>query len=63
MSFVHLHTHSHYSILEGLPKPKDYAKKAASLGMSAVALTDTGNIHGCHEFYKYCKDAGVKPIL
>jgi len=31
--------------------------------MKAVALTDTGNIHGCHEFYKYCKEAGVKPIL
>lgn len=63
MSFVHLHTHSHYSILEGLPKPKDYVKKAKSLGMKAVALTDTGNIHGCHELYKYCKEEGIKPIL
>jgi DNA polymerase-3 subunit alpha len=55
MSFVHLHNHSHYSILEGLPKPKDYVKKAKELGMSAVGLTDSGNIHGCHEFYKECK--------
>ena len=63
MSFVHLHTHSHYSILEGLPKPKDLVKKAKSLGMNALALTDTGNLHGCHEFYKECKSAGINPIL
>ena len=63
MSFVHLHCHSHYSILEGLPKPGDYVKKAKELGMEAVALTDTSNIHGCHEFYKACKSEGIKPIL
>ena len=63
MSFVHLHNHSHYSILEGLPKPKDYIKKAVELGMEAVALTDTSNIHWCHEFYKEAKSAGIKPIL
>jgi DNA polymerase-3 subunit alpha len=55
MSFVHLHCHSHYSILEGLPKPADYVKKAKELGMEAVALTDTSNVYGCHEFYKACK--------
>jgi DNA polymerase III alpha subunit len=38
-----------------LPKPEQYAKKAKELGMEAVALTDTSNIHGCHEFYKACK--------
>ena len=63
MPFVHLHTHSHYSILEGLPKPKDLVKKAKSLGMNALALTDTGNLHGCHEFYKACRDEGINPIL
>ncbi len=63
MPFIHLHTHSHYSILEGLPKPKDLVKKAKSLGMNALALTDTGNLHGCHEFYKECKSAGINPIL
>ena len=63
MSFVHLHNHSHYSILEGLPKPGDYVKKAKELGMEAVALTDTSNIHGCHEFYKTCKSEGIKPIM
>lgn len=63
MSFVHLHNHTHFSILEWLPKPKDYIKKAAKLGMPAIAITDTNNIHGCHELYKYAKDEGIKPIL
>ena len=63
MSFVHLHTHSHYSILEWLPKPKDYVKKAKELWMTALALTDTGNLHGCHEFYKACKEEWINPIL
>ncbi|MDD2871632.1 MAG: DNA polymerase III subunit alpha [Candidatus Gracilibacteria bacterium] len=61
--FIHLHNHSHYSILEGLPKPKDYVKKAVDLGMTAVAITDTSNVHGCHELYKECKYAGIKPIM
>jgi DNA polymerase-3 subunit alpha len=61
--FIHLHNHSHYSILEGLPKPKDYVKKAVELGMSAVAITDTANLHGCHELYKEAKSAGITPIL
>ncbi len=63
MSFVHLHNHSHYSILEWLPKPIDYVKKAKELEMEAVALTDTSNIHGCHEFYKACIHEWIKPIL
>ncbi|MBB1564739.1 DNA polymerase III subunit alpha [Candidatus Gracilibacteria bacterium] len=61
--FVHLHNHSHYSILEGLPKPKDYVAKAVELGMKAVCLTDTSNIHGCHELYKEAHYAGIKAIL
>ncbi len=63
MSFVHLHNHTHFSILEWLPKPKDYVKKAKSLWMPAVAITDTSNIHGCHELYKYAIEAWIKPIL
>ncbi len=63
MAFVHLHNHTHYSILEGLPKPKDYVKRAKELGMTALAITDTGNTHGCHEFYKACKAEGINPIL
>ncbi len=62
-SFVHLHVHSQYSLLEATCKTKDLAKKAAALGMPAVALTDYGNMFGAIEFYFACKDAGVKPIL
>jgi len=63
MAFVHLHTHSHYSILQWLPQPSDYVKKAKELGMTAVALTDSNNIHGCLELYKAAKKEGIKPIL
>ncbi len=61
--FIHLHNHSHYTILEWLPKPKDYVKKAVELWMTAVAITDTSNVHGCHELYKECKYAWIKPIM
>ena len=61
--FVHLHNHSHYSILEWLPKPKDYVAKAVELWMKAVCLTDTSNIHGCHELYKEAHYAWIKAIL
>jgi DNA polymerase-3 subunit alpha len=63
MSFVHLHLHSQYSLLEATCRPKDIAKKAQEMGMSAVALTDLGNMFGAIEFYFACKDAGVKPIV
>ena len=63
MAFVHLHTHTHYSILEGLPKPADYIKKAVEYKMKAVAITDTWNLHGCHEFYKTCVKEWITPIL
>jgi DNA polymerase-3 subunit alpha len=61
--FVHLHNHSHYSILEGLPKPKDYVAKALEMWMQAIAITDTSNVHWCHELYKEAIWAGIKPIL
>lgn len=63
MSFVHLHNHTHFSILEWLPKPKDYIKKAKDLWFPGIAITDTSNVHGCHEFYKYAKEEWIKPIL
>ena len=63
MSFVHLHTHSHYSILTWLPKPSDYITRALELWMPWVALTDYWNIHGCHEFYKSAKAREINPIL
>ena len=61
--FIHLHNHSHYSILKWLPKPKDYVKRAVQLWMNAIAITDTSNISWCHELYKEAKSAWIKPIL
>ncbi len=63
MSFVHLHTHSEYSLLEASCRVKAIAKKAAEYQMPAVALTDNGNMFGAIEFYFACLDKGVKPIL
>jgi DNA polymerase III subunit alpha len=62
-SFVHLRTHSQYSILDASAPIPDLAEKAASLGMPALALTDHGNLFGAVDFYKACKEAKVKPIL
>ena len=61
--FIHLHTHSHYSFLQALPKVEELVEKAKKEGMDALALTDTGNMHGAIEFYKAAKKEGVKPIL
>ncbi len=61
--FIHLHTHSHYSFLQALPKVDELVEKAGKEGMDALALTDTGNMHGAIEFYKAATKAGVKPIL
>ena len=63
MSFVHLHNHTHYSILTGLAKPKEYVKAAKALGMPAVAITDSGVFYGAIELYKAAKAEGIKPIL
>ncbi len=63
MSFVHLHTHSHYSFLQALPKIGELVKKAKAFDMEALALTDAGNLHGAVEFYKAAKKAGIKPII
>ena len=63
MSFVHLHVHSQYSLLEASCRPKALAKKAADFGMPAVAMTDNGNMFGAVEFYLACKSAGIKPLV
>lgn len=63
MSFVHLHTHSHYSLLDGLSKIDDLIARAVSYKMPALALTDHGNLYGAIEFYKKCQVAGIKPII
>lgn len=61
--FVHLHAHSHYSFLEALPKVDKLVKAAKEAGMPALALTDTGNLHGAIEFYKAATKKGVKPLI
>ncbi len=63
MSFVHLHVHSEYSLLEASIKVKSLVKKAAHFQMPAVALTDHGNMFGAIEFYFAAKDAGLNPLL
>ncbi len=61
--FIHLHTHSHYSLLDGLSKVGDMVKLAKHHGMNAIGLTDHGNMYGAIEFYKTCKSNGIKPII
>lgn len=61
--FVYLHVHSHYSLLEALPKPKALVQRAKELGMKAIALTDNGALYGAVEFYKACKDAEMQAII
>ncbi|HPV70826.1 MAG TPA: DNA polymerase III subunit alpha [Candidatus Magasanikbacteria bacterium] len=63
MNFVHLHIHSHYSLLEGLPKIEDLVYEAKKKGMTALALTDYGSMYGIIEFFKEAKKRGLKPIL
>lgn len=61
--FVHLHTHSHYSLLDGLGKIPELVARAKELQMPALALTDHGVLYGAVEFYQEAKKAGIKPII
>ncbi|MCR4279876.1 MAG: DNA polymerase III subunit alpha [Candidatus Komeilibacteria bacterium] len=63
MSFVHLHVHSHYSLLDGLGKIDDLVAKVKKLGMPGMALTDHGVMYGVIEFYQKMTAAGLKPII
>jgi DNA polymerase-3 subunit alpha len=62
-SFVHLHTHSEYSLLDGLSRVSDLVARAKELGMPAIALTDHGALYGAVDFYVAANQAGIKPIL
>ena len=61
--YIHLHTHSHYSFLQALPKVPELVKEAKTLGMDALGLTDAGNMHGAIEFYQKAEKAGIKSIF
>ena len=63
MKLAHLHTHSHYSLLDGLPKIPELLDYVKELGMDSVALTDHGVMYGAVEFYKEAKKRGIKPII
>ena len=63
MSFVHLHVHSEYSLLDGACRIDGLMDRVRELGQSAIALTDHGVMYGCIDFYKAAKAAGIKPII
>ena len=62
-SFVHLHVHTEYSMLDGAARVGDLVEEVARLEMPAIAMTDHGNVFGAFEFYKQATKAGVKPII
>lgn len=63
IKFTHLHNHSHYSLLDGLPKIDEMIKRTKEFGLDSLALTDHGTMYGIIEFYQSCQEAGIKPIL
>ena len=63
MAFVHLHTHTEYSLLDGSNKIKEYVKYVKELGMNAAAITDHGVMYGVIKFYQAAKAEGIKPII
>ena len=62
-SFVHLHVHSEFSLLDGLARIPDLVSRAVELGMPALALTDHGTMYGAIKFYQACKKADITPII
>ena len=62
-SFTHLHVHTEYSMLDGASRLDELVGKAAAEGMPALGMTDHGNMYGVVDFYKQCKEKGIKPII
>ena len=62
-SFVHLHVHTEYSMLDGAARIDDLFKTAAEMGMPAIATTDHGYVFGAYEFWTKARKYGVKPII
>ena len=62
-SFVHLHVHTEYSMLDGAARLDELFARTAELGMPALAMTDHGNVFGAYDFWKKAKTHGVKPII
>jgi DNA polymerase-3 subunit alpha len=62
-SFVHLHCHTHYSLLDGASRVPELVQHVKKQGMNAVAITDHGNLYGAIEFYQECRKAGLNPII
>ena len=63
MSFVHLHVHTEYSLLDGACRIDSIMDRVKELGQTAIAITDHGVMYGCIDFYKAAKAAGIKPII
>ena len=63
MSFVHLHVHTEYSLLDGACRINNMMDRVKELGQTAIAITDHGVMYGCIDFYKAAKAAGIKPII
>ena len=63
MNFVHLHTHTEYSLLDGSNKIKEYVARVKELGMDSAAITDHGVMYGCIDFYRAAREAGINPVL
>ena len=63
MSFVHLHAHTAYSLLDSSNKIDEYVRRVKELGMNAAAITDHGNMFGVIDFYRACMKEGINPII
>jgi len=63
MTYVPLHVHTHYSLMDGVATPEEYAKRASEIGLSAIAITDHGVLSGHRPMYRAAKANGIKPIL